>query len=185
VSSIAALDRAVFDWFATLHTPWLDVLMLAASYIGVGGAVWLAIAGVLFVASPARRQGAWRLMLAVGLASLLVDGVLKPAIGRDRPYVGHDTVRVIYMKTGTSSFPSGHAALSMAGAAAAVQVLPAARIAWWALAAIIAVSRVYVGVHFPIDIVAGAILGLLCARLVLKDVKRQDAPFAIGPVQGT
>lgn len=184
MASLLALDRALFDWLATWHAPWLDVVMVVASYLGIAGGVWLAVAGVAFF-SPSRRPGAWRLLLAVGLASLMVDGIIKPLVGRDRPYVGHDGVRVIYIKTGTPSFPSGHAALSMAGAAAASQIFPAGRIAWWILAAAIAISRVYVGVHFPIDILAGTIVGLLCAWVAMRDVKPHAARFEITPIPGT
>ncbi len=185
--------------------------MLAASHVGVGGFVWLVIAGIV-VLFPERRAAAWRVVLAIGLSSLVVNGVVKPLIWRDRPYVvlasapdagGHpraggatdttpraggansNTVRVIDTQPRSSSFPSGHAANAVAGAMALSCVLPSARVAWWLLAATIALSRVYVGVHFPSDILAGAIFGFLCACLVVRDVKSQHATFEVAPVPGT
>jgi undecaprenyl-diphosphatase len=181
MQSLASLDRLLFTWLNGLHAPWLDPIMVAASYLGIGGAVWLTIAAVLFF-FPARRPAAWRLVMAIALAQLTVDGVLKPIAGRDRPFVGHEDVRVIFPKRQTFSFPSGHATQAMVGAAAASQAVPGAQVAWWVLAGVIAISRIYVGVHFPIDVLSGIILGLLCARLVLGGVKPHGAPFAPGPI---
>lgn len=157
--------------------------MLAASHVGMGGSVWLVVAGILFV-FPSRRAGAWRLILTIGLAALVVDGIMKPLIWRDRPYVVLAHARVIDAQPTTSSLPSGHAALAVAGAVAASHVLPAARVAWWTLALVTVVSRIYVGVHFPSDALAGALVGLLCAGLVLRDVKAQHAAWAVGPRSG-
>jgi undecaprenyl-diphosphatase len=192
-----SIDHALFTWINTSHAPWLDTVMLAGSHVGVGGFLWLVIAGIAFV-FPERRASAWRVVLAVGLASSIVDGVVKPLIWRDRPYIAlalahaggvkenaDRDVRVIDAKPRSSSFPSGHAANAMAGAAALSQLLPGVRIVWWTLAATIAVSRIYLGVHFPFDVLSGALLGLLCARLVLGGVKPQHASFVIGPVPGT
>jgi undecaprenyl-diphosphatase len=184
MASLPAFDHALFDWINSLRAPWLDTTMLAASHVGVGGSVWLMLAAILFL-FPARRAAAWRLIVTIGLAALIVDGVVKPLIWRDRPYKVLADVRVIDAQPPSSSFPSGHAALSMAGAAAASLVVPGATLVWWALGATIAISRIYVGVHFPFDVLSGALLGLLCARLALRDVKPQHAPFEIGPVGGT
>lgn len=183
MTSLAALDRLVFTWINGLHTPWLDPIMLAASYLGVAGGVWLATALVLFF-SPARRPAAWRLVIGILLSQLAVNAVLKPIVGRDRPFVGHDDVRVLLRPGDTSSFPSGHTAEAIVGAAAATQAVPALRVAWWVLAAVIAVSRIYVGAHFPLDVLGGLVIGACCAWLVLRDVKPYRAPFAPGPVRG-
>ncbi len=206
LSSLATLDHALFDWLTTFHAPWLDTVMLAASHVGVGGFAWLVIAEILFL-FPERRAGAWRVALAIGLTALIVDGVVKPLIWRDRPYIAlasahaggvkvglahaggvkentEREVRVIDAKPPSSSFPSGHAANAVAGAIALSQVLPSARAVWWLIAATIALSRIYVGVHFPLDVLAGALIGFLCARLVLAGVKSQHADFTLGPVPG-
>lgn len=183
MSVFTSLDRAIFTWINTSHAPWLDTVMLAASHVGRGGVVWLVVAGLCFL-FPARRAGAWRWVLTLALTALVVDGVTKPLVWRDRPYLVLADVRVIDAKPPSSSFPSGHAALAVAGAVAASHVLPEARLVWWMLAATIAISRMYVGVHFPLDVLAGALVGLLCARLVLGDVRRQHATVAIGPVPG-
>jgi undecaprenyl-diphosphatase len=177
VSAVAALDHALVQWAATWQAPWLDGLMLFASHVGRAGFVWLVVAGVAAV-FPNRRPAAWRVVLAVGLTALLVDGVVKPLVWRDRPFAALTDVRVIDARPPTSSFPSGHTAVAVAGAIAVSQLLPGARVAWWLLAATIAISRVYVGVHFPSDVLAGAIVGLLCATLVLGRVSSRTPPAA-------
>jgi len=184
MSSLLAFDRLVFNALNGLHAPWLEPIVIAASYLGVGGAIWFATALLLFF-SPSRRPAAWRLILGILLAQITVDLVLKPIIGRDRPFVGHDEIRVLLMPGATPSFPSGHATQAIVGAAAASLAVPSLRIAWWSLAAVIAVSRIFVGAHFPLDVLAGILLGAFLARLVLKDVKPDNAPFAPGPVPGT
>jgi len=187
LSFLQTLDYALFDWLTRVHVPWLDTAMVTASHVGAKAFVWLVVAGIAAVFRE-RRAGAWRVALAIGLTAFVVDGIAKPLIWRDRPYVAlaaDRDVRVIDAKPTSSSFPSGHAANAVAGATALSLVLPSARIVWWILAALIALSRVYVGVHFPLDVLAGALFGFLCARLVLGDVKPQHAPFAIHPAART
>ncbi len=148
------------------HAPWLDDVMLLATEIGRAGFVWLVIALIAAV-FPRHRMAAWRVGLAVGFAYLVVDGVIKPVIDRARPFEVVDIVRVITTRPLTSSFPSGHAAAAVAGALATGRLFPAARPILWTMAVLVAVSRVYVGVHWPSDVLAGALIGFLCGWFVL------------------
>jgi undecaprenyl-diphosphatase len=128
--------------------------------------LWLVVAGILFV-YPRRRASAWRIVLVIGVSFLIVDAVLKELIWRARPFEIAPSVHVLVTRPVTSSFPSGHAASAFAGAVAASRALPEARWLWWALAVAIAYSRLYVGVHFPSDVLAGAVIGTACAWFVL------------------
>jgi undecaprenyl-diphosphatase len=107
--------------------------------------------------------------LAVALTYGLASGVAKPLIGRERPYAAQlVTARTVETQPAIGpSFPSGHAATAVAGALAGSRVVPGAGWLLWALASLMAYSRVYVGVHYPSDIAAGALLGAVCALLVL------------------
>jgi undecaprenyl-diphosphatase len=163
---LASLDRIAFAQVATWRSPWLDELMLAASHVGARSFVWIVIALILFV-FPERRAGAWRVLLALALTGLVVDTITKPLVDRPRPYATMADVRVIDARPTTASFPSGHASTAFAGAMATSRVLPHARVLWWMLALTIAISRVYVGVHYPLDILGGALVGAACAWLVL------------------
>ena len=165
--SVLAFDRAAGIWLATLlEHHWIDQVMLVASAIGAKGAVWIVLGLITWVVAPAQRMKAWRLLLALGLAGLVVDVITKPLIGRVRPFVDHVEYREIGVRPDTPSFPSGHAATAAAGALAFTRIWPAAAIPAWTMAAIIAVSRIALGVHFPSDVLVGFLLGALIARFV-------------------
>jgi undecaprenyl-diphosphatase len=161
LEALQAADVAALRWVIAWREPWLDILMPALSDLGRGAFVWLIIAAMAAL-FPEPRMGAWRMALAIGLAALVVDGAIKPAIDRPRPFEVLADVEVLHTRPATGSWPSGHAAYACAGALAAGRIFPAARAALWLLAALIALSRVYVGVHWPSDIVAGAIIGASC-----------------------
>lgn len=165
--SFLAFDRAAGIWLAaSLEHHWIDQVMLVASAIGAKGAVWIVLGLIAWGVAPARGMKVWRLLLALGLAGLVVDVVTKPVIGRVRPFVDHVEYREIGVRPDTPSFPSGHAATAAAGAVAFARIWPAAAIPAWTLAAVIAISRVALGVHFPSDVLAGFLLGALIARFV-------------------
>jgi undecaprenyl-diphosphatase len=160
------VDASLFTLVNASHAPWLDDLMLLASAVGRAGFVWWATALIAMV-FPRRRMAAWRLILAVAMAYLVVDGFVKPVVGRDRPFDVVADARLIDQRPVTSSFPSGHTAAAFAGALAAGRLFPRARLAWWALALGIALSRVYVGAHWPTDVLSGAAIGLAVGWWVL------------------
>jgi undecaprenyl-diphosphatase len=167
IDLLLSADAALRAALAAHHSPALDLLMLAASAAGRFGLVWIALALVAAMRRPARRRAAWQVVLAVLVAAIVATVVLKPLVARPRPFVGVTDVRVIGERLPTWSFPSGHAAESFAGAFALARAWPAARVAGWLLAALIAFSRVYLGVHYPFDVIGGALVGLACAGFVV------------------
>lgn len=171
LDTIATVDLLLLKWLTPWHAPWLDACMAGLTAIGRGGLVWLVLAGVAF-ASPRSRATAWRTVLAIGLAFLLVDGVVKPIIQRARPAVmaqdgAAASNRDLPPLPSTFSFPSGHATSSAAAATAISRIWPGARVVWWLLAAAIAYSRVYLGHHYPFDVLGGMALGIAVALWVL------------------
>jgi undecaprenyl-diphosphatase len=108
-------------------------------------------------------MAAWRIVLAVGMAYFAADVLVKPLVGRPRPYEVLADARLIDQRPVNSSFPSGHSAAAAAGALAASRLFPAARLVWWPLAFAIAISRIYVGTHWPSDVFGGMLIGVAAA----------------------
>lgn len=99
------------------------------------------------------------LTLARAVAGSTVSNLIKPLIDRPRPPLGHVGISVIGPLPDSASFPSGHATTAFAAATAIAVAQPALRVWVLGVAAIVAVSRVYVGVHYLGDVLAGALLG--------------------------
>jgi undecaprenyl-diphosphatase len=109
--------------------------------------------------------------LAVFVADLLANG-LKLATDRPRPYVAHPAQEPLMTTALDVSFPSGHAATAFAGATALYRFLPRRAVPLYLLAAAVAWSRVYVGVHYLSDVLAGAALGVATTLLLLLAIRR-------------
>jgi undecaprenyl-diphosphatase len=101
---------------------------------------------------------------------------LKHLSGRDRPYVRNPAPEPLMTTQLDLSFPSGHAATSFAGATLLALLVPRLAVPFVALAAAIAWSRVYVGVHYPLDIAAGAVLGTGVALAATALLRLRAAP---------
>jgi undecaprenyl-diphosphatase len=167
LDALLAADRSFGLWISSqLNHPPITSLLIGVTVIGIGGRVWLALGALAWFVKPRQRMAVWRLLLAIVLAALLVDGVTKPIVGRIRPFVDHPEYHDFGYRPESASFPSGHAATSAAGALAIARIWPAATIPIWTLALLVALSRVALGVHFPTDVLGGLLLGYLAARFV-------------------
>jgi undecaprenyl-diphosphatase len=91
--------------------------------------------------------------------SYLVQQVIKPVARRKRPFVGRDVV-VVGIKAEDASFPSGHTASSFAAATALSSFYPKAGPLAFTLAALVGISRVHLGHHFPSDVAIGSVIGV-------------------------
>jgi undecaprenyl-diphosphatase len=140
--------------------------MIFASAVGSAGFVWWMFALIPSV-FPARRVAAWQLLLTLGFTFALNDYILKPVFDRPRPFTAIADLSVIDAKPQTPSFPSGHAAMAVAGAITGARVVAGAGWALWPLGFVVAVSRIYSGVHWPSDVLAGCFVGLLGTWFVL------------------
>jgi membrane-associated phospholipid phosphatase len=190
LSSLLQLDRSLTMSIAALcGSPWIQWPLAIVTTIGVGAAVWYALAiagwalaprlawrlasGNVARSAPSRRAAAtsvraacWRAILAMSLSLWLVDGVVKPLVRRDRPFVSGPAPSALAWRPTTSSFPSGHAASSAAGALTLARAFPPATAPLTVLAALVVLSRVGLGMHYVGDVLGGVLLGLAVAAFV-------------------
>jgi undecaprenyl-diphosphatase len=161
-----ALDQALLTIVVQHRLAWLDDVMVFISWIGNLGGVWVALAVVGFFFAE-RRPAAFRLWLTMLCVFLVVELGLKSVVARARPFDVVTGLTLLSVPPLSSSFPSTHAALGFAGALAGVRVFAGAGWWLWPLAVLVASSRVYLGVHWPSDVVFGSVMGCACAWLVL------------------
>jgi undecaprenyl-diphosphatase len=152
---------------------WLNPVFEGLSYAGRLGLLWVGIALVL--CALYRRWGTLGLtIVAVALADWSSVG-LKALFDRERPQFRYTEPEPLLRSAHDGAFPSGHAATSFAGATVLSFAFPKRAPFLYVLAAAVAFSRVYVGVHYPLDIVGGALLGVFVAtalRLVVRTRQR-------------
>jgi membrane-associated phospholipid phosphatase len=158
---LGKLDLAVLRAFRTWgHAPALDRATAAFSHLGEQGSVWFAICGVGAIVDPGGRPVYARAARTV-LGTYAFNQLIKLAVRRPRPRI-EDLPPLAGTISGLS-YPSAHAATSFAGARMLSDTLPAAPL--YALALALCASRLYLGVHYPSDVVAGAALGSAVAEL--------------------
>jgi membrane-associated phospholipid phosphatase len=155
------VDGRIAVWLATHRVALLDDPAVWLGTIDKLGAVWVALA---LLVGAAARLGVAR-TLALGalafVATFTADSLsflVKDVTDRARPFEAHPSIHPLYT-VHSSSFPAGHASTAFAGAVLLAFVAPRVAPFVLALAAAIAVSRVYVGVHYPTDVLAGALIG--------------------------
>lgn len=146
----------------------------AVTMLGESGIFWIVLALVLMIPNKTRRLG-FSMGLALLIGLILCNGVLKNVVARTRPYdlelIPPLEHRLAWGEmTNDYSFPSGHTTASFEGAVAIFLRNKKWGIAALALAVLIGVSRFFLGVHFPSDIVAGALCGTLFAYMAARAV---------------
>lgn len=136
-----------------------DIFFKGITHLGDAGIFWILLTIALLCFRKTRRAGIFSACALIG--SLVVNNlILKNLVGRIRPYEVVDGLRCIVSLPHDSSFPSGHTGASFSSAVAMFPHLPRRYgILCLILAALIAFSRLYVGVHYPTDVLAGLVTG--------------------------
>lgn len=170
MEKLLELDGRLLLWIKeSFANPIGDKIMIFISALGDGGFFWIAL-GLLFLLMGWKKKiWRWRggmVLLSLAANALVCNLFLKPLVNRTRPYyaLGYD---ILIPPVGDASFPSGHTAASFAAATAIYAMDKKWGIAAYLFAAVMGFSRLYLGVHFPTDVLAGAICGTIMARLTV------------------
>lgn len=172
-----AILRGIQD---TIACPPLDAIMAFITTCGDHGLIWI-IAGILLLFSPKTRRWGITLLVTLGITWLICEFGVKELLARPRPFVVDPSHGLVIEAPSGYSLPSGHALASFLSATV-IAFAPIPR-GWkagaWIMAILIAFSRLYLYVHFPTDVLAGALIGTLAAlagvwasnRIVQADTK--------------
>lgn len=161
IGGATSLDGRLAVWVATHRYGPLNDVAVWLGRIDQLGAVWVVIALAVSLALWHRAVPAAGVALATAATTLCADGIatgVKDLVHRPRPSLVHPQIHPL-VTVHSTSFPSGHAATAFAGAVVASYVAPRLAVPFALFAVAIALSRVYVGVHYATDVTAGAAIG--------------------------
>ncbi len=191
----------------TLNADWLTPIMKAITFLGEGGYCWIAACILLLIFRRTRRLGII-CTLSLAFTFICCNLVVKPLVDRTRPFEMFAAVTALLPHPGDASFPSGHSANAMGPAWAMLLASRPVRIGsrksydetpclGWkgdgadpravhkagiivvVLAVLIGLSRLYLGMHYPSDVVCGLLLGILCASIVHTVIIKTEAKRGI------
>ncbi len=159
-------DRTVDGWFDPMRgNPTLDRVAYLASELADYSMAWHLAGAGRALAQPSFERQAVRLAVALGAESALVNGAMKPAIGRPRPE-GWEEVAADVRRPKTASFPSGHSSSAAMTAVLMTAAPPPLRPLWWGLTGLVSASRIYNRMHHPSDVAVGLVIGVALGRAV-------------------
>lgn len=166
---ITRLDFLILDFIQTyLRTDMGDSIMSFITRLGDGGMIWIVAAIIMLFFKKTRKAGIC-IAAALALTAFVGNTVLKNVFARIRPYIEAD-FSIIIGAPGGYSFPSGHTGSSFAAATVLAFAFKKYSVIFYTLAALIGFSRAYLYVHYPTDIIAGAVLGIVFGLVCIKGI---------------
>jgi undecaprenyl-diphosphatase len=181
---LQAIDARLF--LAVNHLPhplWMNQAMYGLTLIMNGGWGW--VIGLVGAAICDKRRGLQALHQVVPplwFATMTVEYPIKYYFRRRRPFIDIVQAIAVGRKPGTWSFPSGHSAAAFAGAWLLRRHYPKLAGLWYAIAALVGFSRIYLGAHYPGDVVSGALAGTAIAEATRWVIDQADTPVERHPI---
>lgn len=164
---IFQIDQAILLWIQEyLRNDIFTILWKGITFLGDGGWFWLTSAVTLICFKKTRKTGIVSLC-SIALCYIICNLCLKNLIARPRPYTMIPELSILIEPLKSFSFPSGHTANSFAVAMIYHKMLPKKYgIPAMVLAGLISFSRLYLGVHYPTDVIGGVLIAWVCSTLV-------------------
>ena len=180
MTALFNLDASILLWIQANLRGALDGFFIVVTHLGDAGILWIILTIIMMCVRKTRRTGV-TCAISMILGMIAVNLILKNWIARIRPYELIEGLTLMIEKQVDYSFPSGHAANSFACAWVMLRTM---KKRWGVpallLAALIAFSRLYVGVHYPSDILAGILIGIAAAEaaiVIVRGLRRKFPAF--------
>lgn len=148
-----------------MQNKYLDRLMPIVTGMGNLGIIWIMMAVVLILDKPYRLIGNI-VILTLIISTIIGEGIVKHVVRRVRPCNYKNNLSLLIEKPISYSFPSGHTLSSFAVAEVLSMYFSQYKLILMGIAFLIALSRLYLYVHYPTDVIAGIIIGILCSKLI-------------------
>ena len=180
LETILKLDGSILLWIQSyLRSDLLTPVMVGISKLGTSGAIWIILSVIMLFPKKTRKAG-FLMLLALAVNFCICNLLLKPNVARIRPYDAIAALHCLVPPEHDFSFPSGHASAAFAGGVMAYKCCRR----WFGVPMVIfaflmAFSRLYVGVHYPTDVICGAVIGTVVALILFalfgpKEAKKRN-----------
>lgn len=168
VNNLVKLDLKIIEYInMNIKCKTLDRIMKLITNMGNCGFVWIIISLFIIYNGNNKRLGVLSLLSLI-LTTIIGEIIIKNIVKRERPFKKlSNEYQLLIQKPKTYSFPSGHSGSSFAVSTVFLNLAGRSSIAVLMLALLIALSRVYLNVHYPTDVIAGILLGFLCGIIIL------------------
>ena len=164
---IQNMDIYILDFIhKNIANNFLDKIMIFITSIGNLGLIWIAISLLLLISKKYRKVGVL-CIASLLLSSLIGEVLLKNLVQRGRPFTAVEGINLLIKAPKSFSFPSGHTASSFAVATVVGRKIEKFKLPIYILAIAIAFSRLYLYVHYPSDVLVGALIGVISAKIIL------------------
>lgn len=166
---ITKIDISLLNLIQNIKSPILDKIMTTITALGNMGIFWILLI-LIFLTTKEYKKMARLMIVCFLFNAMIVNLILKPAVGRIRPFEIVDGIKLLVLKPQDPSFPSGHSSISFCMLTVILLFSKSKTINIMAsiLAILIAFSRLYLYVHFPSDVFCGILIGILTSLIALK-----------------